>query len=187
VRERGHPGNTRDLQLRHDCQFPEKPTSGSDPGQHDDSCLKETLDTRKKFHMAKEFSHSGVNLAVRFLCSIILAVCAAVGCTSRQLQPPTDVVNPAAANPADWGPAFQQGMEFGPPSLHLSRAFERAEIFLAKQPFASRYAKRACSGGGERFVDASFALLSDTSGQTFGTVRVDTDSGHCVWLGDTQR
>lgn len=73
-------------------------------------------------------------------------------------------------------------MEFGPAPSHLSRAFGQAEAFLAKQPFAKLYAKRACSGGGERFVDVHFALLSDPSGRTQGTVRVDTDSGYCVWM-----
>lgn len=86
-------------------------------------------------------------------------------------------------DPADWGPAYISGMEFGPPEGHMSRAFDQAEAFLAKQPFAKQYAKRVCSGGGGRFVDAHFALLSDTSGGTLGTVRVDTVSGDCVWLG----
>ena len=123
---------------------------------------------------------------MRFLFSIFVACCA--GCTADHAKsPPTAALIgphlPEVANPTDWGPAYMPGMEFGPPAEHLSRAFSQAEAFLAKQPFAKRYAKRACSGGGERFVDVHFALLSDSSGKTHGTVRVDTNSGDCKWLG----
>ena len=123
---------------------------------------------------------------MRFLFVIFLAVCG--GCASRRAepQPAATIVGPyrpPPVNPADWGPVYVPGMEFGPAEAHLSRAFGQAEAFLARQPFANQYAKRACCGGGGRFVDVHFALLSDTSGRTLGTVRVDTDSGECVWLG----
>ena len=75
----------------------------------------------------------------------------------------------------------------GPAETHLSLAFEQAETFLAKQLFANQYARRACSGGGGRFVEVNFALLSDSSGKKLGTVRVDTKSGHCTWLGNVNR
>ena len=124
---------------------------------------------------------------MRFLFMIFLTVCV-VGCACRhgESRPAATIVHPAPVNPADWGPAYRAGMEFGPPALNLEIAFGQAEAFLAKQPFASRYAKRACSGAGERFVDVDFALLSDVTGKTLGTVRVDTASGECVWLGNTK-
>jgi hypothetical protein len=86
-------------------------------------------------------------------------------------------------NPADWGPAYQPGIEIGPASTQLSKAFHDAEAFLAKQPFAKEYAKRACSGGGEP-CDVEFALLADSSGVAKGIVRVNKSSGECVWMGD---
>ncbi len=102
----------------------------------------------------------------------------------KQAATVLDTTNPRSINPSDWGPSYLKGMEFGPASGHLSRAFGQAELFLSKQPFAKDYARRACSGGGDRFVDVNFALLSNSSGKPYGTVRVDTDTGECVWLGE---
>jgi hypothetical protein len=123
---------------------------------------------------------------MRFLIIFFVVVCCA-GCAARHTESPSAAVpislhQPEPANPQDWGPAYVPGMEFGPAEVHLSVAFGQAEAFLAKQPFAKQYAKRACSGGGGRFVDVHFALLSDPSGRTQGTVRVDTNSGDCAWV-----
>jgi len=123
---------------------------------------------------------------MRFVFVILLAVCSACASRHAETQLTATIIgpyHPPAPNPADWGPAYTPGMEFGPAEVHLSRAFGQAEAFLATHAFAKHYAKRACSGGGGRFVDVHFALLSDASGRTIGTVRVDTDSGECVWLG----
>ncbi len=110
--------------------------------------------------------------------AIIFAICLG-GCAA----PRTEV---RQVNPQDWGPGYSPGIEFGPAEAHLSRAFGLAEAFLARQPFAGKYARRACSGGGDRFVEVRFSLLSDSSGRTRGTVRVDTVSGECVWLANKQ-
>lgn len=123
---------------------------------------------------------------MRFLLTFFVVVCCA-GCAARHTESPTAATpiglhHPEPANPQDWGPAYVPGMEFGPAEVHLSVAFGQAEAFLAKQPFAKQYAKRACSGGGGRFVDVHFALLSDPSGRTQGTVRVETHTGDCVWV-----
>ena len=125
---------------------------------------------------------------MRFLFAVFWALSVA-GCAAPHNKPsPSTTVNAAGssrpANPADWGPAYRPGMEIGPPAVHLRQAFARAEAFLAKQPFAGEYAKRACGGGGERYVLVYFALLSDSTGRMVGTVRVDTESDACVWLGD---
>ena len=115
------------------------------------------------------------------------------GCVGRTEPASSPSPNPSevAAVPTDWGPAYVPGIEHGPASVHLSGAFQRAEAFLAKQPFAKLYAKRACSGGAtaadERFVDVQFALLSDASGGTRGTVRVDTAKDTCVWRGNVNQ
>jgi hypothetical protein len=131
---------------------------------------------------------------MRFLVLIFL-IMLVVGCPARQEEHQQavavfDTNNPKPkslsdwGNPSDWGPAYISGMEFGPASMHLDKAFHQAESFIAKQPFAKDYSLQACSGGGERFVDVNFALLSDSSGKTFGTVRVDTETGECIWLGN---
>jgi hypothetical protein len=129
--------------------------------------------------------------AVRFLYIFLLVVWCA-GCAEHHAGPapaaaPVAPSRLQAVNPADWGPAYVPGMEFGPGAEHLSQAFAQAEAFLAKQPFATQFARRACSGGGERVVDVHFALLADSSGRTLGTVRVDTHSGECSWLGSGNR
>ena len=129
---------------------------------------------------------------MRLLLTIFLVTLCA-GCANRHAGPPPPTAAtsgpyyPQPTKPADWGPAYVAGMEHGPASIHLSQAFGRAEGFLAKQPFSTEYAKRACSGGGKRFVEVHFALLADGSGRTLGTVRVDTVSGECVWLGTGNR
>ena len=51
---------------------------------------------------------------------------------------------------------------------------------------AKLYAMRACSGGAidhsGKLFDVDFALLSDATGKTHGTVRVDTATNRCEWL-----
>ena len=87
------------------------------------------------------------------------------------------------SHPADWGPAYVPGIESGPPSLAHSTAAEKAEVFLARQPFAAQFAKRACRIGGADLIEVSFAQLSDPTGHTCGVVRVNLKTGECSWLG----
>lgn len=139
-------------------------------------------DPQPDCHVAAQSDQAQRTARTGFIFPCVLIVCA-IGCASRQSNPISADGHAPLPAIADWGPAYQPGMELGPPSLHLNRACHRAEAFLARQTFASQYAKRACSVGGGRFVDVNFALLSDGTGKSFGTVRVDTISGECVWVG----
>lgn len=88
-----------------------------------------------------------------------------------------------AFNPADWGPAYVEGMENGLAEREHSKATSMAEQFMRRQRFADLYAKRACAAGGSGWIEVSFALFSDMTGKTRGTVKVNPKTGECTWAG----
>ncbi len=98
--------------------------------------------------------------------------------------PSADTNRTRSVNPSDWGPAYVEGMEYGPTSIEHGKAMHKAESFMSQQKFANQYAKRACSVGGSELIDVSFALLSDKSGKTHGVVRVNMKTGECLWVGE---
>ncbi|MGA2324392.1 MAG: hypothetical protein ABSG22_11150 [Sedimentisphaerales bacterium] len=109
------------------------------------------------------------------------------GCSTQvnnTRTPLADTNRTRSVNPSDWGPAYVEGMEYGPASREHSIAMHKAESFMSQQKFATQYAKRACSVGGSELIDAHFALLSDKSGKTYGVVRVNMKTGECSWLGE---
>lgn len=94
-------------------------------------------------------------------------------------------VEPAAdlSSSAHWGWIYQRGMEHGPASKEHSVALGKAEAFLAKQPFAAQFAKRAFMVDGADPIEVSFIAPSIPGGETRGVVRVNPSNGECSWLG----
>lgn len=94
-------------------------------------------------------------------------------------------VKPASSvNPYDWEPFYVPGMEYGPSEKEYAIAMGKAEGFMAQQPFAGQYAKRACAVSEHELniFEVSFSLLSDKTGRTRGIVQVNMKDGKCSWL-----
>jgi hypothetical protein len=116
--------------------------------------------------------------------STMLSIVFISGCTAKPKLALNQQCSTTELQSSDWGPSYVSGMEHGPASQIHSIAVNKAELFLAKQPYASQYAKRACSARGDRpLFDVGFSLLQSETGHTKGIVRVNIDTGECVWLG----